>query len=664
MIPLWIIAGLVCGSLAQQGGCADPGPDRQPEVWPEQMRLQALEPITVVAGTTVYGVGQGLVTDILGTTQLHLFGTFTGSSGTPTAVDTAFLVEVQSQDRLSFTLDAARFARICPGGDGEFVGTAQLEVASASTGRIYTAPPVAVGLKCSTALTPELISIDSDEAWFNAEIPITADNLLLDTSEGRSVVAISGCFRPRGVGEPCSENGQPVAETRLPITVTDENWRRDGMFLVSTDLVGLTPGTLEADIRIINEHASGPETSSVTYAWRLKINPSKLEAVDSTGSSLGGYVDFLGKGFVGSEPDELTEIHLLGEFVPDSGGDRRDLDLILIPAFDSGSRVRYVLNEDDTLADFVDLRTEAGTVTGTFEPTLVKGETVVVGDAITGNFRIEHIKQVVYVNFLPGYTDALDMLGLRAADSLLRARILEKARWIYRGVNVEFRTEIPEDYELYAQVDITGQDPNGLGLMGYDNTPGKDVGNLRLWDRVGGVNAATQQDGYPGYGGVFVDSFFAFSTHPPLDIDPHPAADALFDMIFDPVRPDLGQPVRPEELENLPQAGSALCPATPGDRPLEIACAIYVAGNMLGSTMAHEFGHSLGLADPGGDNFHNTGEQPNRLMDAGGKRPFHERTDLLDGGPEVFCRENFKYLQQILPTADETDPVPNRPNCY
>ena len=54
----------------------------------------------------------------------------------------------------------------------------------------------------------------------------------------------------------------------------------------------------------------------------------------------------------------------------------------------------------------------------------------------------------------------------------------------YAGVGLELRTD-PDDYSLYAQVDLTGFDPNGIGLMGYDNTPGKDSGNERLYDRIG-----------------------------------------------------------------------------------------------------------------------------------------------------------------------------------
>ena len=92
---------------------------------------------------------------------------------------------------------------------------------------------------------------------------------------------------------------------------------------------------------------------------------------------------------------------------------------------------------------------------------------------------------------------------------------------------------MPDDWVWYAQVDVTGIDPNGLGLMGYDNSPGKDVGNLRLYDHIGGVNALTQQDGYPGYGGIFVESFLAFSEHPPSGIASVPGASPSFDDIFD-----------------------------------------------------------------------------------------------------------------------------------
>ena len=95
---------------------------------------------------------------------------------------------------------------------------------------------------------------------------------------------------------------------------------------------------------------------------------------------------------------------------------------------------------------------------------------------------------------------------LRAAEVNLQRRMLRHAESIFAGIGVEFRLEKPTDYRLYSTVEITGADPNGIGLIGYDNTPGKDVGNQRLYDQIGGVHAQTQEDGFPGYGGVFLQS--------------------------------------------------------------------------------------------------------------------------------------------------------------
>ena len=83
-----------------------------------------------------------------------------------------------------------------------------------------------------------------------------------------------------------------------------------------------------------------------------------------------------------------------------------------------------------------------------------------------------------------------------------------------------------------------------MGLFGYDNSPGKDNGNVRLYDQLGGVNALTQQDGYPGFGGVFLRSLMGFSKHPARSRRPCPAPIRMFDKIFDPFRADQdGEPV-------------------------------------------------------------------------------------------------------------------------
>jgi hypothetical protein len=269
---------------------------------------------------------------------------------------------------------------------------------------------------------------------------------------------------------------------------------------------------------------------------------------------------------------------------------------------------------------------------------------------------------VVWLRFLPQYVESLRHFGVRALEDRIRARVLDVVARDYIGVNIVFVDERPQDFALYAEVEIGGPDPNGIGLLGYDNTPGKDDGNLRLHDKIGGVNALTQLDGYPGYGGIFVESLFSFSQHPGALAQDIGAAHPLFDQLFDAFRPDVqGTPVSAGELAGVPELsdGSA-CPS--GDRATSIACAVWAIGALVGTTVSHEVAHSLGLADPGGEAFHNTGDWPNEIMDAGGARSLPERAEIGDG-PGIFCRRNYDYLRQILPSSDP-DPIPSRLDCY
>ncbi len=224
--------------------------------------------------------------------------------------------------------------------------------------------------------------------------------------------------------------------------------------------------------------------------------------------------------------------------------------------------------------------------------------------------------------------------------------------------------------------DISGVDPSGGHSFGFDNTPGKDTDNQRLYDRIGGVNAVTQQnDGVAGYGGVFLDSFFLFSTRPPDGLyESIKKSDLwqmmrieLFDNLFDEFRADRGgAELTASELEELapPMLTDGLgCPADKGDRRMAAACAIFTLGNLIGSTMTHEIGHSLGLADPYGPAFHDPGDQPNRLMDSGGSRSFNERVELFGEGPSRFCDEAFDYLRRTLPSLEAPSTI-ERPNCF
>ena len=89
---------------------------------------------------------------------------------------------------------------------------------------------------------------------------------------------------------------------------------------------------------------------------------------------------------------------------------------------------------------------------------------------------------------------------------------------------------------------------------------------------------------------------------------------------------------------------------------------MFVLGSTVGTTLSHEIGHSLGLANPFGEGFHNNSDEPNRMMDNGGDRPFGERAELGEG-PGDFCVTEYDYLREILPTSDEDDPTV-RPTCF
>jgi hypothetical protein len=389
---------------------------------------------------------------------------------------------------------------------------------------------------------------------------------------------------------------------------------------------------------------------------------AQIFTVDPPAASLGQYVFVKGGGFIGGEAGALTEIELSGTFNK-TGFNPAPIAMTLIPEFVEGRLVRYVVNTDDELGQALDLREDTGDFTGTLTPIVSFGADRVRGTSKSVSFSIAPVKQVVYLQFQPTYVEGLRDFGLRAVDKKIRERIIEVCKRTYQGVNIDFRTEPPTDFALYESVELVGVDPNGSGLFGYDNSPGKDNGNLRLYDRLGGVNALTQQDGYPGFGGVFVRSLLGFSKHPSNGVKSVPGADPLFDKMFDPFRPDQGDsPVRAADLSGtLPAVNGSSCPG--GDRQTQVACAVWVLGNLIGGTLSHEIGHSLGLANPFMEGFHNAGDAPNRLMDAGGDRPFVERAELQGQGPGVFCDDEYAYLRMILPSK-EAPPQVERPGCF
>ena len=160
-----------------------------------------------------------------------------------------------------------------------------------------------------------------------------------------------------------------------------------------------------------------------------------------------------------------------------------------------------------------------------------------------------------------------------------------------------------------------------------------------------------------------MESLFGFSEHPKSlaeSLD-KPAAD--FDRLFDTFRPDVSaQAVEAQELVDFsPLSSGDTCPATA--RNEAIACAVWSLGSLIGTTVAHEIAHSLGLADPGGSDFHNGDDFPSALMDQGSHRSFTERAEIRGHSPGAFCAHNYAYLTDILPSLDP-DPQASREECF
>lgn len=642
------------------------GEDAEPDPWLQGLQLTAVQPLVVLPHSLLQLEGDHFVDSTLGESTLHLSGQFTSLDGTIDSV-TIELGPLSFVDfdrmRLSFGLQAQA---LLPGGDGSFAGDAWVEVNSAIDGQTYESAVVPVQVDFRSELNPEISDAQTGGVFFvNDRIDIAGDGFLLSEGEGESVALISGCFRPTGESA-CTD----VVPQQFPLIPASAFDRKNAHFDLEPQLIGIHGGVFEGSVEIVNRHAGGTERSTGVSSVSYEILPPTLFSVGSDSVSLGQYAEFLGGGFVGASDGNGsggTELFLEGTFTPDGANSGTPVNLLLLPEVLEGRTIRYVMNEDDELGRAIDLRRVTGQFDGTARLRVAYDGEAEVGSQLSLSFGLAPVKQVVYLRFLPDYVNTLRHYGLRAVDREIRERVVVVVSRDYKGINLDVRDEVPTDFALYSTVDIAGEDLNGLGLLGYDNTAGKDIGNLRLYDHIGGVNAVTQQDGYPGFGGVFIESMFAFSQHPKGLADSIPGSGDLFDNTFDAFRPDVsgGEPVRAGDFSGggvTVPLGDPGCPSA--ERGEQIACAIWVLGNMIGTTVSHEIAHSLGLANPDvAGAFHNDGDEDDRLMDNGGDRPFAERAQLEGRGPGRFCRAAYDYLREILPSDLPAD-YEGRESCF
>ena len=636
-------------------GACDSESAGRPTTGLETLGLTEVQPRLILPGTRVDIEGRSFLDEPLGVSWFRLNGSLGGRAinvELPATFDDFDKMHVDMTDEAVGLLGTK---------EGGFDGQVAVVVDYLPDSTRHQSPAVGVKLHFAEHLEPDVDEIlDSGAIYVNEPIPIEGDGFLLGGAEGTTFAVVEGCFTPVD-----AENCREVGPVEIPLVPDKPYDRENASFAFSPEIAGIHPGRFEGEVFLRNVHPDGEELDSESYDVAYDMIETTIKSIGD-GGSLGQYIDITGGGFVGG--DGITVLQIQGEFYADGDSEGIPVPAIpIIPEFVDGQLVQYIINEQDALGTALQsqggVRYARGDFDGTVQAVVQWGNDELIGPETPIRFKIEPVKQVVWVKFTASYVESLRKFGLRALDARIRDRIIEVMERDYATINVEVRTEEPEDFALYATVEISGPDPNGLGLLGYDNTPGKDHNNERLFDRIGGVNALTQEDGYAGYGGVFIESLFTFSQHPPAGL-PSEVPNPLFDKIFDPFREDRGgTPVNSSDEADggIPVLdNSDECPSS--DRKMRAACAVWVMGSLIGTTTSHELGHSLGLADPTGTRFHILGDGPNRMMDNGGSRPFEERAELEGQGPSGFCDQAYTYLRNILPT-DEPDTGFERPFC-
>ncbi len=644
-------------SIMALGSCAEPETGRDPTGL-ETLSLRSVEPNIVLPGTVIQIEGSSFLDAPLGISSLRLSGQIEGRAAT---VDLpAKFVDFES---MTVEVTSDTFA-ILGADEGTFTGLLSVMVNYVPEGTSFFTPPLDGSIEFRRTLDPVLSDATQQGAiYVNSDIELEGSGFLLGGGEGTTFAVVEGCTVPVG-GNACG----PSSRTEIPIESASAFSRTRATFPFSPHISGISGGRFEGRLHLENVMPDGSRISSDELPVAYDLLQTTVTALGD-GGSVGQYIGIEGGGFVGAD-DGITLMELEGEFFPkNSVGGVPVTGLSFIPEYVDGSTMRFIVNEQDALAvgleDLGGIRYAEGTFEGTMQPVVSFNNENVTGAATPVSFEIRPVKQVVWVQFTPAYVESLRAFGIRALDQRLRERVLDVMRRDYQSINVELRESEPEDFAEFTILEINGPDVNGLGLLGYDNTSGKDVDNQRLSDRIGGVNAVTQEvDGYPGYGGVFIESLMAFSEHPPEGTPPSDIGNPLFDDIFDEFRPDRGRPVNSDDElgGGIPTITSgANCPTQ--DRKLQAACAVWTLGSLVGTTASHELGHALGLADPSNlTRFHNLGDGEQRLMDSGGVRPFEERAELMGQGPSVFCDSAYEYLRRILPSGEPELDI-ERPFC-
>lgn len=591
------------------------------------LTITGVGPTPLVPGTQLVIEGEGFLPAEVVTLTVRLRGTVDGA-----VVELSAAPMRLGDDRLQVDVGGALEDALIQDG-GSFSGELVVERQPVGTAPFASAS-LEVDLPTATALAPGLTSLAPDTLYPGEMVTLSGEDFL-HPSEGIALVALDGELVIQSPPE-----SRTVAGLVVPAAPPVATARDQLTFVLTPDILGIRPARFSGTVQVINQMSSGEEYASQTVDLvDLELARPYLDEVAPLEASRGQRVDFMGRGLLPADGllQAATLLLLEGSFKPWRGPEVLLTGVDALALFPDES-------PDNTLASVV-LRVHKnvdgeleglGLIPGVFDgivtPMVVAGPDSARGVPFELQLTVLAPRQVVHLKLLKAFDDALDEFGMRAVKDAVVDRLLEVVGRDYAGINIEFRTAWPEDFVEFAIAEIGGRDPNGTGLFGLDNTPNKDVGNLRFDDVIGGFNAETRARGYAGYGGIFVAEFMSLSP----SLSDSMLTSPRFDDVFGPFAPALGgKPIKDGE------AGG-------GSRGEAIELAIRTLGNLIGNTVTHEVGHSLGLAAIDG-HFHNLGDNPNWIMDAGSARPFEERAELDGQGPEVFSPFNREYLEQILP---------------
>jgi len=491
----------------------------------------------------------------------------------------------------------------------------------------------------ATALGLTVDAAPSGEVHRN-EVAVLRGDGFVSATEGDTQAHFVGTFT-RLVGGATS-----AVDARLPVLPAERTGRDRGLVVLTTDLGGLSPGTFSGTMQVDSTLRSGARRQSAAQACTVRFAGPELYSVSPAMASVGSVLTVRGAGFLGGadRPTETTLLRLEGTFTARDGAASAFGPAELVPRFVSGDTVELVLDAEARGGALVAriFGAARGALAGMATPIVIAGRDELEGAPVPFRFVLGPVRQVVALRFLDGFYDTLDRFGLSSAAGTIEPAIVRRIEDIYAGYEVDVRLETPTDFDAtaFAVLEVGGPDPNGNGLFGFDNSAGKDVGNLRLFDQIGGANAETQMDGFPGFGGVFVESMLWWSSHPDLPVPRPPSSpepEPLFDALFDAVRAE------PATLAELSGEGAA-------SRVEVVRRAFDALASIVGETAAHELGHSLGMAQPYGapTAFHNDLDEDGCLMDRGGDRPLGERAQQPGFARSHLCYDEPEYMAEIL----------------